>query len=297
MSYEKQTWNNGDVITADKLNHMEDGIDTAGAADKGYEYTESTIVLYEGELTTSEVQGLGVVALFSEDEIDVGSITVEFDGTTYILPKNNNGYILIYGEMSNNMPVFSQYPCAVLSVPSGGSFLATPQAGTHLVKIIGTVVTVEVNTGFEKAVETVVKTAVHPLVNIADGENYSIVEGAVGQNTATGRFAHAEGTTTTASGNSSHAEGTATTASGMTSHAQNSNTIAQGYAQTVIGQYNIAQGSSAFSTSTDYALIVGNGTSNNRRNAFAMKWDGTFVFADGTEITPAQFAQLKALLS
>ena len=27
MSYEKQTWQNGDVITAAKLNHIENGID------------------------------------------------------------------------------------------------------------------------------------------------------------------------------------------------------------------------------------------------------------------------------
>ena len=27
MSYTKQNWNNGDVITAEKLNHIEDGID------------------------------------------------------------------------------------------------------------------------------------------------------------------------------------------------------------------------------------------------------------------------------
>jgi len=27
MSYEKNTWVTGDVITAEKLNHMEDGID------------------------------------------------------------------------------------------------------------------------------------------------------------------------------------------------------------------------------------------------------------------------------
>lgn len=26
MSYEKQTWANGDVITAEKLNHIEDGV-------------------------------------------------------------------------------------------------------------------------------------------------------------------------------------------------------------------------------------------------------------------------------
>ena len=30
MSYEKQTWACGDTITADKLNHMEDGIANAG---------------------------------------------------------------------------------------------------------------------------------------------------------------------------------------------------------------------------------------------------------------------------
>ena len=31
MSYTKQTWANGDVITADKLNHIEDGINSANS--------------------------------------------------------------------------------------------------------------------------------------------------------------------------------------------------------------------------------------------------------------------------
>lgn len=31
MAYEKQTWNCDDVITADKLNHMEDGIESASS--------------------------------------------------------------------------------------------------------------------------------------------------------------------------------------------------------------------------------------------------------------------------
>ena len=30
MSYEKQTWQTGDIVTADKLNHMEDGIESSG---------------------------------------------------------------------------------------------------------------------------------------------------------------------------------------------------------------------------------------------------------------------------
>lgn len=38
MSYEKQTWVNGEVITANKLNHMEDGIH--GAYESGLEFVE-----------------------------------------------------------------------------------------------------------------------------------------------------------------------------------------------------------------------------------------------------------------
>lgn len=30
MAYEKQEWKNGDTITAEKLNHMEDGIESVG---------------------------------------------------------------------------------------------------------------------------------------------------------------------------------------------------------------------------------------------------------------------------
>ena len=30
MAYEKQTWTCGETITADKLNHMEDGIENCG---------------------------------------------------------------------------------------------------------------------------------------------------------------------------------------------------------------------------------------------------------------------------
>lgn len=32
MSYEKQTWATGDIVTADKLNHMEDGIAAGGGS-------------------------------------------------------------------------------------------------------------------------------------------------------------------------------------------------------------------------------------------------------------------------
>ena len=35
MSYTKQTWESGDIITAEKLNHMEDGISAGGSGGAG----------------------------------------------------------------------------------------------------------------------------------------------------------------------------------------------------------------------------------------------------------------------
>ena len=110
--------------------------------------------------------------------------------------------------------------------------------------------------------------------------------------TAVGDYSHAEGNSTTASGPQAHAEGISTTASGMASHAEGGGTTAQGYMQHVMGEYNVPQGTQDSHTSSDYIFIVGNGTAQNPSNAFAMKWDGTFVFANSTEITPAQFASL-----
>ena len=120
-----------------------------------------------------------------------------------------------------------------------------------------------------------------------------------GQTTASGEASHAEGRETTASGNSSHAEGYDTTASGYISHAEGTGTIANHKSQHVIGEFNIADPSTAAGYQKgNYVCIIGNGTNENTRsNALAIKWDGTFVFANGTEITPAQFQSLLALLN
>ena len=57
MSYEKQTWANGDVITAEKLNHIEEGIAEGG--DAGYECEETEIVYFDGSVvvTTQDMGG------------------------------------------------------------------------------------------------------------------------------------------------------------------------------------------------------------------------------------------------
>ena len=88
---------------------------------------------------------------------------------------------------------------------------------------------------------------------------------------ASGYSSHAEGNATTASGSASHAEGNGTEASGNYSHAGGYFTIAAGEAQTVIGKYNVQDSNSL--------LIVGNGASGARSNAFKLSSGGAGYFA------------------
>lgn len=97
--------------------------------------------------------------------------------------------------------------------------------------------------------------------------DYSIAEGS--NTVALGYASHAEGTLTNASGDSSHSEGRASNASGVYSHAQNYGTDASGFAQTALGRYN------ASDPSGNYAVIIGNGSSNSSRsNALTVDWSG-----------------------
>ena len=106
---------------------------------------------------------------------------------------------------------------------------------------------------------------------------------------ATGTEAHAEGLETYAVGSYSHAEGTNTVAAAPSSHAQNSGTIASASGQTAMGTYNTAM-------NEDYCLVIGNGSGDSdRHNAFAMKWNGNIVLADGTELTVAQLKKITTL--
>lgn len=312
MAYTKHTWENGEVISAEKLNNLEEGI--------GYDVVEE--VLFEEEVTTIQQQSGASFAtgnIIYSDFIDFDILNVVFNNVEYSLPKNvMDGGTNIYGEVNeeSHNPVFNTYPLIILSSSNYRNQLVTSEPGTYNIKV--KVQLIQTTAKFDQAVKK------NGLKNIKDGEgNSAITEGSGtkaqgnsshaegGGTTASGNCSHAEGAGTTASGSISHAEGSGTkaqglyshaegngtTASGKNSHAGGGSTIAQGYAQTVIGQFNIAQGTSNSNTSTDYAFIIGNGNSNTRSNALAIKWDGTFVFANGTEITPAQFASILSSIS
>lgn len=91
---------------------------------------------------------------------------------------------------------------------------------------------------------------------------------------------------------------TANVASGLNAYAGGCGTIAARKSQYVIGEYNVADTEGEDGTNRgEYVLIVGNGDSNNRSNAFAIKWDGTFVMADGTEVPVADISELATRLN
>ena len=105
------------------------------------------------------------------------------------------------------------------------------------------------------------------LNNVASGET-AYAEGYGCK--ALGLASHAHGYYSKASNYYTTAEGGHTVASGLYSHAQNLCTKAEGYAQTSLGRYNYVG-----SDVNSYAIVVGNGQSeNSRSNALTISWDG-----------------------
>lgn len=91
--YIKQSWENGDIITAEKLNHMEDGIeqienefDGAGINDRTY-VTEVEETSVATEYTDLHQSYYAVVADERGDNLVRGKMyRITFDGTEYIVP-------------------------------------------------------------------------------------------------------------------------------------------------------------------------------------------------------------------
>lgn len=121
--------------------------------------------------------------------------------------------------------------------------------------------------------------------------NYSHAEGdntfadadcshAEGSNThAEGKYSHAEGSFTSATGKRAHVEGWFSHATGDNSHAEGLETIASSENQHVQGKYNVADSNSV------YAFIIGGGSSDsNRKNIFAVDWNGNIHLPAGKQI-------------
>ena len=167
MAYEKQTWVTGEVITKEKLNHMEDGISTGGGI-----YTYGEVSLFDESVTTAKQSDDATFAqagITLQGELPKSDISVTFNGWDYTLPYGNGAAGDYWGEIGEtvvegltvNVPVFTNYPLLILA-SSDGYMVATPEAGTYSLKINETVEKFTVNDGFKSALENVLITTLDP---------------------------------------------------------------------------------------------------------------------------------------
>lgn len=120
-------------------------------------------------------------------------------------------------------------------------------------------------------------TIVSSYASHAEGSYCTLPNGTKRYGTASGYASHVEGGGCYATASCSHVEGLATTANGAQSHAEGRYTIASGGAQHVEGTANIED------TESKYIHIAGNGTFENRSNAYTLDWDGNGWFAGTVE--------------
>lgn len=167
MAYEKQTWECGDVISAEKMNHMEDGIADAGGGDAGYECSEKpTEIINEEVTTTSTPYSYYMGTLSYSGLIDAPTISVSFDGQQYELPKVAFSGYNLYG--GSEMGDFSNYPIQIQASDGASAVFYTPNEGTYSVKVTVNEVSVDsITPCFSLAVKNVVsgikRTGVFPV--------------------------------------------------------------------------------------------------------------------------------------
>lgn len=157
MAYEKYTWVDGELITAEKLNHMEDGIAEGG--DCGYECTETTEQLFTETVTTAERGGYYFASLNYAEPIEADELIVVFNGTEYVCPKIVSEGTVFYGGFDPNTatPDFTNYPFAI-GIDDGVNYIITESQMTVTVSVTATSSTVETTECFERAVKSACET-------------------------------------------------------------------------------------------------------------------------------------------
>ncbi|MCD7724266.1 MAG: hypothetical protein LUI12_01715 [Clostridiales bacterium] len=252
-------------ITADRLNHIEEGISVA-SVDRALKeiYDDEAISLGRASGSTSgtnsSATGSGVVASGNYSHAE-GSST------------NATGYAS-HAEGGSTTAAGYEAHAEGYSTKALGEYSHAEGYGT----------TVNGNRAHAEGENTTATGA----ASHAEGGNsgataiYSHAEGSSTQ--ASGEYAHSEGTNTVASALASHAEGYSTTASQNVTHAEGYQTKAyapyshvEGYYTTASGQYQHVQGKYN-ATNSNAAFIIGGGeSSSNLKNIFVVDWEGNLV--------------------
>lgn len=176
MAYERQTWECGDTITAEKLNHIENGIEEASSGgDAGYECTSASVS--ETVTTTATPYNYARGTLNYDGEISGDTLRVILNGTEYVLPRASTNE---YGERVNYNPSFDNYPLMITRNSQKQWGLYVKDAGTYTIELpdVYTTTIESITPCFKKVVEQVAE----PLIpepfepfNVSFGADWSNV--------------------------------------------------------------------------------------------------------------------------
>lgn len=174
MAYEPKTWTCGETITADALNHIEDGIANAS----GYECTETARVAYDGQFTadTPYTSSYCNNQLAYDGEFgSTDSLSVTFEGTKYTAPKQDFLGYAYYGAPYSYGVIqdWSEYPFCLMWDSSTNAMRAiVQQQGTYTMKVEEVSTEVTTDACFEEAVKKVVPEGDSvEVITFVEGEN------------------------------------------------------------------------------------------------------------------------------
>lgn len=131
MPYVKQTWNTGDIITAEKLNHIEDGLEELLNPQK-------TILLEETTFTARKRVDF-FVADIPYLEMSHRNVVVVYDGAEYSCTREfdeEEGYY--YGapfDYDSELYDFSEYPFSILTYSESDTGITVAEEGEHTVEV------------------------------------------------------------------------------------------------------------------------------------------------------------------
>lgn len=164
MAYVKNIWVCGDPVTADKLNHLEDGVGDGN----GYTCNPTFVDIFNGSVETMRA-GHACISntdIFAQNVSEPPeSFRVIMDDKEFELYLSNHiGAGYAYGDCTGESLYnfsFDTYPCGIVltfrSENEIALFVVTPNPGTYAVKIDRlTGVEVEVSPCFKAAVEKVI---------------------------------------------------------------------------------------------------------------------------------------------
>lgn len=97
MSYTKNTWQSGDVVTSAKLNHMEDGIEAASQGGSS-DFTTAQVTLTDTREANSA--GVSITGVFV-GEYEFDSQIDATQGTTTKTIVLYKGFQIVYGDMES----------------------------------------------------------------------------------------------------------------------------------------------------------------------------------------------------